>query len=399
MLISPEFGTGGAERSIANLSVLLSEYYDVHFVVFNLSKEPVYSTGGQVHSLNVPAGKSFPDKLIGLARRIKRVRKLKRELRIDVSISFLEGADYVNYLSRQHDKIIVSIRGSKEADEDISGIMGWLRKSILLPWLFRRVDQIVCVSEGVKSEILRSVPLPLAKLSVIHNYYNVDAIQQHASESLPAALAACFDRPVLITSGRLHKQKNHKGLIRVAGIMKRKGVRFRLIILGEGSPLPELIQTCREFSLTLSILSNGKVEAADVMLLGYQANPWSIIKRSNVFVLSSSWEGFPNALAESMCLGLPIVSTDCPHGPRELLTSKGFIENGNDLPEWTGAGVLVPLLLGDAACTECAEVIQKIISDPGICKTMGDAGIDLVQRFTADRASHAWRNAIENPRL
>src|SRR4030095_11852232 len=126
MLISPNFGGGGAERSIAKLSELLNDHYEIHFVIFNIfpGREQVYPIKGKLHILGVPAGKSYLDKAFRLLERVKKVRTLKRELGIDVCISFLEGADYVNILSKSLEKVIISIRGSKENDEEINGLLG-----------------------------------------------------------------------------------------------------------------------------------------------------------------------------------------------------------------------------------------------------------------------------------
>ena len=159
MLISPDFGAGGAERSIAKLSFLLNEFCDVHFVVFNKCRPSVYPTAGNIYSLDVPAGNSIPGKLFRLFQRIKRAKRLKKKLNISVSISFLEGADYVNVFSREQDKTIISIRSSKESDEEISGVIGWIRKLILLPWLCKSAKGIVCVSEGIRFELIRTMSL------------------------------------------------------------------------------------------------------------------------------------------------------------------------------------------------------------------------------------------------
>ena len=396
MLISPDFGAGGAERSIAKLSFLLSEFCDVHFVVFNTLIACVYPTRGHTHSLDVPSGKSFPGKLFRLFQRIKRVRELKKRLEIDTSISFLEGADYVNVISKRQEKVIVSLRSSKEADKDITGLTGWLRKSVLLPWLYKQADRVVSVNGGIKAELIRTMAIPFSKISVINNYYDIIAIQETGREQLPKFAEECFNRPVIITSGRLHKSKNHEGLLQVASILKRNQLKFRLIILGEGDLLDELLRHCEGLDLRSSILKNGHVETdADVLFLEYQANPWSFISRAQVFLLTSSWEGFPNALAEAMCLGVPVISTDCPHGPREMLMDGIPLSEKREEALWTPAGVLVPLLSEDQRFLICADVIQKILSDTQLSSSMGRIGVQRMQQFSFDDAFQKWKSIVD----
>lgn len=289
ILISPNFGGGGAERSIAKLSTLFSEKgYEVHFVIFNVfpGREQVYPHKGTLHILNIPAGASFLDKAFRFWQRVSKVAHIKRILNIDVSISFLEGADYVNILSRQKEKVIISIRGSKENDKEIKGVLGWLRKRILMPWLYKRADTMICVSEGIKHEVENMLNLPVGMAKVIHNFYDVDVIRSVASESLPHFAEELFMQPCIITSGRLHPQKNHVGLIRSFAHLRKLGNKSKLVILGAGELMPVLFETCEALELSVCSLQNEALDSiSDVYFLGYQENPWRFMARAHAFVL------------------------------------------------------------------------------------------------------------------
>ena len=163
------------------------------------------------------------------------------------------------------------------------------------------------------------------KARVIHNYYDVDAIRFLAGESLPDFAEELFKQSCIITSGRLHPQKNHVGLIHSVACLRKLGNKSKLVILGAGELKPLLIKTCAALNLSVCSLKNEVLDlTADVFFLGYQKNPWLFMGRARAFVLSSLWEGFPNALAEAMCLGLPVISTDCPHGPAEILSEESL---------------------------------------------------------------------------
>jgi glycosyltransferase involved in cell wall biosynthesis len=398
MLISPNFGGGGAERSIAKLSILLSEKgYDVHFVIFNVfpGREQVYPISGSLHLLNVPAGKSYIGKAFRFLHRVIKVNRLKRKLNIDVGISFLEGADYVNILSRRKERVIISIRGSKENDEEIKGALGWLRKRILMPWLYKKADHIVCVSEGIKQEIERSMSIGCGKTSVINNYYDVKAIRSLAREPLPHYAEGLFRQPCIITSGRLHPQKNHAGLINSFAYLKKLGRKYKLVMLGDGELKSELISICARLRLSVSILKGGELDhTADVFFLGYQENPWIFVSRARIFVLSSSWEGFPNALAEAMCLGLPVISTDCPHGPREILSDDPLRERKERVAMITEFGALMPVLSTQDDCKVCADLIERFLSDSQLCAMLGKAAESRIKEFSADRVLMEWQKIM-----
>jgi glycosyltransferase involved in cell wall biosynthesis len=113
--------------------------------------------------------------------------------------------------------------------------------------------------------------------------------------------------PVLLGVGHLRMQKDFPTLIRAFALARKKR-RMRLVLLGEGSQRPRL----------QSVIASLDV-ADDVYLAGYTDNPFSWMARSSLFVLSSAWEGLPAVLIEAMACGCPVVSTDCPSGPWEIL--------------------------------------------------------------------------------
>jgi glycosyltransferase involved in cell wall biosynthesis len=112
---------------------------------------------------------------------------------------------------------------------------------------------------------------------------------------------------VLIAVGRLQIQKDYPTLLRAFAQVRQKRP-VRLLILGEGKERPML----EELIKTLGV-------EEDVSLPGFVMNPFAYMARASLFVLSSRWEGLPTVLIEAMCCGTPVVSTDCPSGPREIL--------------------------------------------------------------------------------
>jgi glycosyltransferase involved in cell wall biosynthesis len=188
--------------------------------------------------------------------------------------------------------------------------------------LYPLVDRIVAVSEGVAEDTAKIARLPRDRIRVIRNPVITGELADLASRPCDHPWLAARERPLVLGAGRLERQKDFPTLIRAFSEVRRQR-DCRLIILGKGGGRPGLEALISELGLT-----------DDVDLPGFQPNPFPFLARADLFVLSSAWEGSPNVLTEAMALGTPVVSTDCPSGPREILDGGRF-------------GPLVPV--GDAA--------------------------------------------------
>ena len=170
----------------------------------------------------------------------------------------------------------------------------------------RRATRAIAVSAGVGRD-LEARGLRRAKVAVINNPLPPALTTPKRSYPFEAQLAAMGEGPVIITAGRLVPVKDHKTLL--AGFAKLIQHRpARLVIFGEGPLEAEL----RAFAAQLGI-------AQHVLFAGYINDPAACYAVADLFVLTSLTEGFGNVLVEAMSAGVPVVSTDCPHGPSEIL--------------------------------------------------------------------------------
>jgi glycosyltransferase involved in cell wall biosynthesis len=164
----------------------------------------------------------------------------------------------------------------------------------------------VGVSEGVARDLASLSGLAEDQFTVIRNPVPEPPDQPSESSAQIDELWAGTERRIL-TVGRLKAQKNHKLLIRSFALLD-DALGAKLLILGEGPLRPELEQLATDLGI-----------ADRVILPGFSADPWSLYRSADLFVLSSDYEGLGNVLIEAMLAGLPVVSTDCPSGPREIL--------------------------------------------------------------------------------
>ena len=169
---------------------------------------------------------------------------------------------------------------------------------------YQKFDKIFCVSNGVRDSFLRRYQVGPTKAETLYNPIDRDEILQKSTE--PASLPM-KDTLKLVTVGRLVHQKGYDRLVRVADRLVQEGFDFVLYIIGEGEERASLEQYIREHNLQ-----------DNVILLGYQANPYKFMRLCDLFVCSSRAEGFSMVISEAIILGLPVISTDCA-GIRENL--------------------------------------------------------------------------------
>ncbi|MER8799208.1 glycosyltransferase [Mesorhizobium sp. M0998] len=214
-----------------------------------------------------------------------------------------------------------------------------------------RATKAIAVSAGVGRDIIAR-GFPESKVVVINNPLPPAVAPQRNSYAWQAALAAMGDGPVIATAGRLVPVKDHRTLLRAFAAL-RAGRPARLVIFGEG-PLAAELHACAE---QIGI-------GQDVLFAGYVNDPAACYAAADLFVLTSTSEGFGNVLVEAMAAGVPVISTDAPHGPREILGDGRF-------------GTLVSV--GDAAAL--AKAMAETLDHPTPAAVLKDRAVD----FTVDK--------------
>jgi glycosyltransferase involved in cell wall biosynthesis len=227
---------------------------------------------------------------------------------------------------------------------------------LLYPW----ADGIVAISKGVAEDLAKVTGLPEKRIQVIYNPAITCNLSKKAQEPLEHPWFRAGEPPVIIGVGRLEPQKDFSTLIR-AFVLVRQVRPCRLMIVGQGREQQNLNNLIAELDIE-----------NDVAMLGFVENPYPYMAKAAVFVLSSAWEGFGNVVAEAMALGTPVVSTNCPSGPAEILDDGKY-------------GWLVPV----ANSQLMAEAIVSVLS--GSSKVT-DA--NWLKQFTIETASEQYLNVL-----
>jgi glycosyltransferase involved in cell wall biosynthesis len=242
----------------------------------------------------------------------------------------------------------------------------WSRR-YLVPLMARGYPQaegIVAVSNGVAEQIASTVGLPRSRITTIYNPVVTPGLLAQSEERVDDPWFAPGSPPVVMGAGRLVRQKDYPTLLR-AFARARQDRPLRLIIAG-GADTPK---RTAEQQAALMDVARGLGVAEDVRLTGHLKNPVALMARAAVFVLSSAWEGLGNVVVEALACGTPVVSTDCPSGPAEIL------EQGRH-------GRLVPV--GDSE--RMAAAILATLDDPGDPAARRRRAMD----FSLERAADAY---------
>ena len=187
-------------------------------------------------------------------------------------------------------------------------------RPILMRWLYPSADKVVACSQGLARDLEIYLGFNHGKIDVIYNPVIDEKLAEKANLFVEHPWFNKGEIPVVLGAGRLVRQKDFATLIRAFALVKKEQ-KVRLVILGEGQLKNQLLTLVGQLNLE-----------NDVVILDFVENPYAYMAKSAVFVLSSGWEGFGNVVAEALAAGAPVVSTNCPSGPAEILDNGKYGE-------------------------------------------------------------------------
>lgn len=302
----PSLTVGGAERVTVSVANGLSKRgYDVDLVVSYNEGDFRTDVAGSVNVVDlgtqripgIGIGASVPALVRYLRRRSPQILFSQMTYANDMHMisQILSGAD-TTAISTIHNTL-----GMQEES-----------KEKLVQWLQRRLagqsDQFVAVSEGVAKSIVEHVDVDREKVSVLHNPIPVDEVQERAGKPVDHPWIESANIDVVLGVGRLERAKNFGSFLRAFEQVHAARPDTRAIIVGRGSKRAELETLAAELGID-----------AAVSFPGFVDNPYGYMAGSDVLAMSSVHEGLPTVLIEALACGCPVVSTDCPSGPAEIL--------------------------------------------------------------------------------
>jgi glycosyltransferase involved in cell wall biosynthesis len=236
-----------------------------------------------------------------LVRSIWSVWRALARTQPDLTVSFLTRSNVANIIASTLLGIPAVISERVNTSSHLGAGAGAAVARLLVKATYPKARRIIAVSQGVADDLQASFGIRRDRMAVIANPIDVEAIRAQADSGAPIPV----ERPYAVTMGRLVPNKNFGMLIEA---FARSGIAGKLLILGDG---PERDALTRQ----IEMLGLG----GRVVMPGFSANPFPTLARAAFYVSPSNAEGFPNSLLEAMSVGLPVISTNCPSGPSEVL--------------------------------------------------------------------------------
>ena len=354
---------GGAQRAAVVLAGGFASQSDTVMILTSLGEDTdFYQLPGGIARRSIgPSGSGRGGALSRIASNVRRQRSLRKsllEFRPDVVISFM-GVMNV--------RVLLALIGSavpivvcEQTDSRFEGLPLFWR--LARRFLYHRATKIVSVSQGVDRGFDW---LPSSRRTVLNNPLPPELADKDLTPETP------FDekRRRLVSMGRLTHAKGHDALIAAFADVARDHASWDLLILGEGEDREALERLVDQLGL------EGRVR-----LPGAVPDPFPTLRRCEIFVLASRWEGFGNVLAEAMACGLPVIAADCPSGPAEI------VEHGSN-------GLLVPTEKVD----QLAAAMRRMMDDEAMRRQMGARASQSVTKFSRDTIVAQWEDKILSP--
>lgn len=295
---------GGAERVSLNLARgMLDAGRDVDLVLVKVEGD---------YRGSIPKGVRIID--LGKSNVFKAVPALVRYIRRERPRAILSALTHVNVVLLlaklvARGRALIAVAEHNQISLKATAGSGFRRRLVyrLMPVLYRFADEIIAVSKGVAADVEAFAGLPAGKVRCIYNPSFDPKILEAAPEEVNHPWLRDDGPPVLLAVGRLHEQKGFDVLLEALALARQQ-MPMRLIIMGEGGERPRLEALRSRLGLDNA-----------VSLAGFVGNPYAMMARARLLVVSSRWEGLPTVIIEALGCGLPVVSTDCPSGPREIL--------------------------------------------------------------------------------
>ncbi len=355
-LVVSSLKCGGAERVAVMLAQgFIDRGHQVSVVTLAAKETDFYQLPKEAERVALGVMKASPTPLHAVRNNLQRFLALRRAIQVinpDLVISFVARENILTLVSLgQTNYPVIVTEHNNQRFRSCGQPWSQIRR-LVYPW----AAQVVSVSEGVNSYFNW---LPQTKKSVIYNPF---VTPQNTEELLNLPPGVNPEKQWITAMGRLIEQKGFDILLTAFAKIAYRYPSWQLLILGEGELREKLAKLQKHLGLNNRVIFTGVIN-----------NPFSLLSRSQFFVMSSRFEGFPMAHGEALACGLPVIATDCPSGPQEI------IRDGID-------GILVPNEDVDAL----AEAMEKLMTNEEMRTDLAARATEVTQRFSLEKVMQDW---------
>lgn len=368
LFVTTRLGGGGAERHLVRIANSLASRYQVHIAVLRARGSYEAFVKREILIHHVSPRWTHRSTVLSAHTGNRRLAKLVSQLQPVCLVSFLEPSFYTSHLAlrRQTDHTPHLVAIQNNLGQSLKRLSGFMKQRLLSGVIdaIQSADGIIAISAGVAGDVVERFPESWSKIRTIYNsaFEGVPPSRDQAAESVLPRRKSKFQ---IVACGRLTEQKGFCDLLTALKSVREK-LDVSLWILGTGPLQSDLINQARELGLGDS-----------VEFLGFQPDPLPFFAASDLFVLSSWWEGFGNVIVEAMSVGTPVVATDCHYGPAEI------IQHGVN-------GILLP----PRSPKQLAYKITAALEDSQLRARLGENGKTRSSDFRAETIANEYARFI-----
>ncbi len=360
VFFSSKIDSGGAEKHLVRLVNALAARVDLEIILI------VTVAGGNYEALLdkrirfIAILKRSSSYTTSMIKSYMLLRKQLNAINPDLIFSIQDGPNVLMLLNQRasNTPIIIGVQNNP--------ILNLRRNYItqFVKWLAVRyyptAQKMISLSSGVAADYLQIIPAMKDKISIIPNIGWPEYVKQKENSNIDGVVR-------LLACGRLEEQKDYPTMLKALQILSRQKIQFTLTILGRGSKENDLRVLAEELGLTNKI-----------HFKGFTSEVSEYYYNSDLFLLSSKWEGFGNVIVEAMAHGLPVISADCPHGPAEIIDHR---KNG----------LLFPV--GDFV--QLSESINELLSNKILREQISKTGIETAARFMPVKIAEKYYEVLK----
>ena len=371
--------SGGAERVVSLLLEHLRNDFELHLALYTNIVDYKIPAEIKVFDLQQPLQQNRIIRLLKMPAQAYKLYRYCKRNHINVSVAFLYRPCYLNALMksiwRYKGKVIMCERTHQTTMQQSQSKIYRMFSKFMVRFSYKRADLVLANSYAMQTDLVENFRIK-TPVRVIYNPIDLHYIKTHIGEEPVTPLDPNYF--YFVNVGGFRREKNHLLLLQAFFILKH--LPCKLLIVGGGILEEELKQKVQDLGMQDSVI-----------FCGFDTNPFKYVSRSDCFVLSSDVEGFPNVLIESLACGIPVISTDCSSGPRELLAPATDLHhraiNNYEIGEY---GILTPV--NDIAAL--AAAMRKMYEDSDLRALLAAKAKGRAAQFDVDEIKQYFHVAF-----
>lgn len=366
---------GGAERVVCTLLNNLADNCNCYLILFENKIDYKLDSRVKIITLSQRKSNNYLSKFLELPILAYKLSNVIKEYKFNTVVSFLYRANYINILAKYFSKhnAIISERIAPSSMYYGNSLSNKISK-FLIRFLYSRADFLVPVANAIKDDLSNNFNINIDS-KVIYNPYDINKINFLSSKRISININKSKS---IITVGSLDIRKNHKLLIKAFSRLVDK--EYKLYILGRGQRKNNLQKLASDLGL-----------GDNVIFINFDNNPYKYLSKCCLFVFSSNSEGFPNVVVEALACGLPVISTDCLSGPREILApgTNYNVQLQNKI-EYAEYGILTPI--NDVE--RMREAMELLIRNKSLREAYARKAKKRAQNFAVEKIASQYLDTV-----